>query len=71
MFFISYHSFQNISTEKSELFAILDVEDMHVTSREGSRYSLVPVVLKQAREVDVVRDWDLGVTSPLKVLQNA
>ena len=35
--------------------------------------SLVPVVLKQAREknVDVVRNWDLGVTSPLKVLQNA
>ena len=35
--------------------------------------SLVPVVLKQAREknVDVVRDWDLGVTSSLKVLQNA
>ena len=35
--------------------------------------SLVPVVLKQAREknVDVVRDWHLGVTSPLKVLQNA
>ena len=23
------------------------------------------------KNVDVVRDWDLGVTSPLKVLQNA
>jgi hypothetical protein len=23
------------------------------------------------KNVDVVRDWDLGVTSPLKVIQNA
>jgi hypothetical protein len=25
----------------------------------------------ERKNVDVVRDWDLGVTSPLKVLQNA
>jgi hypothetical protein len=43
----------------------------HVRHTRSSLGPVVPAEASARKNVDVVRDWDLGVTSPLKVLQNA
>ena len=67
--------------ELSSLLRLLRRRIEHSSSRRIMR--LVPVFILRTqpspsrseasarKNVDVVRDWDLGVTSPLKVLQNA
>ena len=41
-------------------------ENMHFAQPSPSRSEA-----SARKNVDIVRDWDLGVTSPLEVLQNA